>query len=130
MNANDVVNSFLAAVEARDLDAVAATLAEDISYENMPMAPIVGRDATLAALQRFLGPVDEVEWKVLRQMASGNAVANERVDRFHFPAGWLELPVAGFFEVNDDGKITLWRDYFDMPSYTNRLKELMSAPQP
>ena len=51
-------------------------------------------------------------------------VANERVDKFKIGDGWLELPVAGFFEVDDDGKITLWRDYFDLASYTDQLAKL------
>jgi limonene-1,2-epoxide hydrolase len=30
----------------------------------------------------------------------------------------------GVWEVGDDGLITLWRDYFDMGTYMNRLAEL------
>ena len=31
-----------------------------------------------------------------------------------FAAIGHDLPVMGVFEVDDDGRITLWRDYFDM----------------
>jgi limonene-1,2-epoxide hydrolase len=34
------------------------------------------------------------------------------------------MPVAGFFEVTDDGQISLWRDYFDLPTYTTQLAAL------
>ena len=34
------------------------------------------------------------------------------------------MPVAGFFEVNDDGLITLWRDYFDLATYTDQMAQL------
>ena len=37
----------------------------------------------------------------------------QRTDCFDLPAGRLELPVMGVFEVHD-GKIVAWRDYFDM----------------
>lgn len=63
-------------------------------------------------------------WPVLSQLESGRRVANERIDRFRIGEGWLELPVAGFFEVDDDGLITLWRDYFDLATYTNEMAKL------
>ena len=58
------------------------------------------------------------------QVFSGDVVINERVDRFHIGDGWLELPVAGFWEVRD-GLITLWRDCFDMSAYTSQLDALV-----
>jgi limonene-1,2-epoxide hydrolase len=39
-------------------------------------------------------------------------VLNEREDRFEIHGRWVTLPVAGIFEIRD-GRITLWRDYFD-----------------
>jgi limonene-1,2-epoxide hydrolase len=52
---------------------------------------------------------------------------NERLDRFKIGDGWLELPVAGVFEVNGDGLIKLWRDYFDLTVYTSQLTALTSG---
>lgn len=118
-----IVDAFIAAIEAKDIDAAVALVADDISYENMPMDPIVGRDAVAATLSRFLEPASDVDWPVLRQVADGNCVVNERVDRFKIGEGWLELPVAGVFEVAD-GVITLWRDYFDMGAYQRQMAEL------
>jgi limonene-1,2-epoxide hydrolase len=111
----DVVTAFIAAIEAKDLDTAMALVTDDVSYENVPMSPIVGREAVRAA---------SVDWQVARQMVSDNAVANERLDRFQIGDGWLEMPVAGFFEVTDDGQISLWRDYFDLPTYTTQLAAL------
>jgi limonene-1,2-epoxide hydrolase len=116
-----VVAAFIAAIEAKDLAAAGALVAEDISYENVPMQPIAGRDTMVAVLSAFMGPAVAVEWKVLREVAVGNVVANERIDRFQFPGGWVELPVAGFFEVDEQGLITLWRDYFDLSTYTTQM---------
>jgi limonene-1,2-epoxide hydrolase len=119
----EIVNAFIAAIERVDIDTAASLAAENISYENVPMQPIVGRAALKAALGAFLGATTDVDWRILRQVAVGNVVVNERIDRFEVNGGWLELPVAGFFEVND-GCITLWRDYFDLASYTTRMAEL------
>jgi len=44
----------------------------------------------------------------------------ERVDRFTLPNKSFELQVMGTFEVND-GKISAWRDYFDLNQFTTRM---------
>jgi limonene-1,2-epoxide hydrolase len=49
---------------------------------------------------------------------------NERVDRFRVGDRWADLPVAGVFEVNADGKIVLWRDYFDLTTFTTQFASL------
>lgn len=112
---------FIEAIERKDVDAAVALAAPAISYENMPISPIVGREGLAATLRAFLDPVDEVEWRILRQLEAGSVVLNERLDRFRIGDGWLELPVAGVFEVDSDGKVSLWRDYFDMETYTRQL---------
>jgi limonene-1,2-epoxide hydrolase len=124
MSPSEIVTAFIEAIERKDIAAAAALASPSISYENMPMQPIVGREAMVATLEMFLGSASEVDWVILRQHEIGNVVFNERVDRFRIGDGWLELPLAGVFEVDDDGLITLWRDYFDLASYQRRLAEL------
>lgn len=125
MSPLETVNIFMRSVESKDIDGAVALLAEDVSYENMPIDPIVGREAVRQVLEGFLKPAMHVEWRVLSEWEVGSTVINERVDRFEIGDGWLELPVAGFFEVKD-GLITLWRDYFDMGSYMSQLSSLTS----
>ena len=127
MSPSEIVTAFIEAIERKDIAAAAALASPSISYENMPMQPIAGRDAMVATLEMFLGGASEVDWVMLRQHEAGNVVFNERVDRFRIGDGWLELPVAGVFEVDDDGRISLWRDYFDLGSYQRRLAELMES---
>lgn len=127
MTPSETVTSFIEAIERLDIDSACALLAEDVSYENVPMKPIAGRDGVRAALGSFLGAASKVEWPVSSQFATGNRVANERVDRFKIGEGWLEMPVAGFFEVNDAGMITLWRDYFDLATYTDQMAALTAG---
>jgi limonene-1,2-epoxide hydrolase len=62
---------------------------------------------------------------VHRQVASDTTVLNERTDRFGVKGKWSGVDVAGVFEVRD-GKITLWRDYFDMNAMTAAITELTS----
>lgn len=122
----EVVAGFLAAIEARDVDAAITFVTDDVSYENMPMPPI-GKDAMAATLRGFLGVAKAVEWRVDRELVEGNLVVNERVDRFQMGDGWLELPIAGFFELTDDGLIRRWRDYFDMATYTTQRAALIGS---
>ena len=120
-----VVAGFIAAVERKDVAAAVELLSDDISYENMPIDPVRGRDNVRQVLEGFLAPATSVDWRIVSQFSSGPTVVNERVDRFEINGGWLELPVAGFFEVVD-GRIRLWRDYFDMGTYMRRITELMT----
>ncbi len=124
MSPAETVAAFIAAIEAKDVDAAVALAAADISYENMPTDPIVGHEGLARTLHSFLAPASTVEWRILKQWTFERTVINERLDRFQIGDGWLELPIAGIFEIDDDGKISLWRDYFDMGSYTRQFAKL------
>lgn len=125
-NPGEIVTAFIVAVEAKDLDTALGLVTEDVSYENVPIAPIVGKQAMRATLDSFLKSATGVEWRMLRQVVSGNVVINERLDRFQIGDGWLELPIAGFFEVTEEGLISVWRDYFDMSTYARQFTALTS----
>jgi limonene-1,2-epoxide hydrolase len=118
--AGAIVNQFIAALERQDVDAALALVADDIVYDNVPMGAVTGADGVRAALGPFISGAEGVEWLVYRQAEWGGLVMNERLDRFKIADKWVEIPVAGLFEV-DNGKITLWRDYFDLATFTNQL---------
>lgn len=109
----ETVNEFIRLVTSAQLDEAVALCAEDIEYDNVPMGKNIGRQA----VRDFLSPmVDglEVEFINHREAATGNIVMNERTDRFTKDGQSADILVAGVFEVNDEGQITLWRDYFDL----------------
>jgi len=116
----------ISAIEAKDIDAAVALLSEDISYENMPMKPMTGRSVVAKVLQGFLTPAEEVDWQIISEIERDDTVFNERLDRFKINGQWLELPIAGVFKVRE-GKIVLWRDYFDMATYSDQLKKITSS---
>jgi limonene-1,2-epoxide hydrolase len=113
MNALDTVNAMIRALEQRDVAAALAHMTDDIEYDNVPMGKVFGHEAVAASLGPFLGNCSEVEWVIHHEAATGDVVMNERTDRFHFPHKWAEVNVAGLFVLRD-GKIALWRDYFDL----------------
>lgn len=100
--------------ESRDAGAIAACLAKDAVWHNMPHPPITGRDAIERAIGRFLAGIDSVVFEILNEGAIGPGLyVNERVDRFRMADGrQIDLPVMGIFEMRD-GLVQSWRDYFD-----------------
>jgi limonene-1,2-epoxide hydrolase len=114
MTPGEVVTEFIQRVEAKDFAGAGELLAEDVHYDNVPLTPkFNGRAEVVAVLEGFLGASPEVAWSVHRQTETGRVVMNERTDRFEMGGNRLEIPVVGVWEVADDGRITLWRDYFD-----------------
>lgn len=121
MNPGATVTALIRANEARDVEAVLGLLTDDIAYENVPMGVMHGHDEVRAMLGPFLGGAERVEWEVLEQVEQGDVVMNERVDRFWLPGDIaIELRVAGLFKVRD-GKVALWRDYFDLAVFTEQM---------
>ncbi len=60
--------------------------------------------------------IDRIEFRVHDIVSHGAGVLTERTDVFYLDGGRIiERPVLGTFEVAD-GKITGWRDYFDVQS--------------
>jgi limonene-1,2-epoxide hydrolase len=111
MNAEKTVLAFVDAWNRLDEARIHGLMADGIVYHNMPMAPVTGIAAVRAHLAAW--PVDECEWIVRNIAVRGNVVLTERIDRFRRGADRIIVPVMGTFEVAD-GKITHWRDYFDM----------------
>ena len=124
MTPDETVTALVAACEARDLDAVCALVTDDIEYDNVPIGKNIGPDAMRAFLGVMAGNVDEVQFVIHRQTVTGNVVMNERTDRFRVGEKWMDLKVAGVFEVNDAGQVTLWRDYFDMGEFNEQMQKL------
>ena len=111
-----VVSAFVAAIEGKDLDSALALVAEDVVYDNVPLGEVRGPEGIRAALARILTSAERVEWLVHHQVGEADVVMNERLDRFLVAGRWIEVPVAGLFVLRD-GRIALWRDYFDAATY-------------
>jgi limonene-1,2-epoxide hydrolase len=88
-----------------------------VDYRNIPLPGDrhIGPDAVHAVLAAFSQTWDAT-LRVDNIAASGNVVLTERTENFTHRAGEkpdFELPVMGAFEFRD-GKITAWRDYFEL----------------
>lgn len=122
MSANThLVLEFIRAWSRNDVDVVMAYFTPDCVYHNIPVGPVQGTAAIRKTIESFTGMASEIEW-VVYQVAESEAgcVLTERLDRFKVGDGWIELPVMGVFELRD-GKISAWRDYFDLAQFQRQL---------
>jgi limonene-1,2-epoxide hydrolase len=116
----DLVRRFCEAWGRGDIDEIVGFFSDGAVYHNIPLAPVVGPEQIRATIEGFTGGVEQIEFRVDRIAADGGTVLTERHDIFTFANGVVDLPVMGTFEVAD-GKITAWRDYFDMNQFMSQL---------
>jgi limonene-1,2-epoxide hydrolase len=110
---SDIVHAFMAAMAVKDYDSALKYIAPHCEYDNVPIGKVTGPEGVRAVLEPFFAPTIENQLLVKRELAQGNTVILERLDRHLLDTGWVELPVTGIFEV-ENGQITLYRDYFDL----------------
>jgi limonene-1,2-epoxide hydrolase len=107
-----VVQDFLLALAANDLDGALALVADDIEYTNVSLPTIKGR----AGIDRVFRPLQRIGGRFrvhFHTIASeGTTVLTERTDELALGRVAQRFWVYGRFEVSD-GLITVWRDSFD-----------------
>lgn len=106
------VEKFLAALRDKDLDTAGGQLAEDLVYENVGFPTIHGSRRAMKLFAGMQRPSLGFDVKIHRAAAEGSSVLTERTDVLIIGPVRLQFWVCGVFEVHD-GRITLWRDYFD-----------------
>jgi limonene-1,2-epoxide hydrolase len=116
-SAEQVVRDFCAAASTRDPEALRPFFSDDVVYHNIPMDPAEGIEATMAVLNMFVTICEGLEFELHHVASDGATVLTERTDTFTINGRTAPLPVMGAFHVVD-GKITAWRDYFDMAQVT------------
>jgi len=106
------VETFLYALQDEDFDTVDSTFADTIVWQNVGWLTLQGRARIVKILRRGQGRVG-FEVKIHRMAADGDTVLTERTDAIVIGPLRLQFWVCGVFEVHA-GRITLWRDYFDL----------------
>jgi limonene-1,2-epoxide hydrolase len=124
------VRSFLAALDKLDIDAAIEYTAADIVYQNVPLPPARGRAAVAKQLGLLARYGTGFEAQIHHIASDGPVVLTERTDIVERGRLRADFWVCGTFEVRD-GRIELWRDYFDWLSATGSLlKGLVKAALP
>ena len=114
MDPESVVRDFCEAFSRQDLAELLGYFAEDAVYHNIPLPAAEGLPAIEATLKQFVDPSGEAHFEIRHLAVVGRAVLTERVDVLTIGGKRIEIPVMGTFELDASGKITAWRDYFDM----------------
>jgi limonene-1,2-epoxide hydrolase len=115
-----VVRGMCDAFAKHDAQALREFFTDDVVYHNIPMEPAVGIDATIAFIDGFFAMCESMLIETTHLAVRDNVVLTERVDTFTIGEIVAPLAVMGTFEIRD-GKISAWRDYFDMAQITKML---------
>ncbi|CAN5850903.1 limonene-1,2-epoxide hydrolase family protein [soil metagenome] len=108
-----VVEKFLFALRDKDLGLAGEQLAENLVYQNVGFPTIHGSRRAMKLFAGMQRPSLGFDVAIHRAAAEGASVLTERTDVLVIGPVRLQFWVCGVFEVHD-GRITLWRDYFDM----------------
>lgn len=126
-----VATNFLKLLEKRDVDSACDLLAEDVAYINVSMPAIHGRERVRKIFSRMMARESAGFEVYFHNVAvDGTSVLTERTDVLIFGPVRVQIWVWGHFDVVD-GKITVWKDYFDWWNVTvATLRGLLGAVVP
>jgi limonene-1,2-epoxide hydrolase len=107
-----VVETFLAALAAMDLDFAGELVDENVVYVNVGMPPVHGRRRMLRLFRPLARRNIGLEIYLHAIAANGATVLTDRTDALTFGRFRFQFWVVGRFDVQD-GRITYWRESFD-----------------
>lgn len=119
MTPKQTIEAAFAAFGMLDLEAVYALVDDGVVYQNMAQGPVHGL-AGLRELWANFGAITYLRSEVLNMVADGEIVLAERLEHMVIDGREIAVPMAGAFRVRD-GKITEWREYYDMPTFERQL---------
>ena len=114
--AERLVRAELDAWSRLDVDAIMAPFAVDAVWQAAPNVTFNGRDEILAAVGEYVARMKSAELRVVNLAVDGDKVFTERIDTFDYEGRHIAVRLMGIFETAD-GKITAWRDYYDVGSH-------------
>lgn len=109
------LHQLFADLDRLDFAAVAGHCTADCVYEDVPFveATVTGPAAIRAKLELGLGMLERLPTTIHELLEAADTVMVERTEVWHHRSGErATLRVAAVFKFHD-GKIRLWRDYWD-----------------
>jgi len=105
----------------RDPGALTAFFAPDGQWREANRSAAKGHDEIRAVFELQTGFATDFSFEFLNLAVSGDTVYTERVDRFVINDVLMTVPVAGVFELDAEGRIVDWRDYYDWADLERQL---------
>ena len=116
------VERFWAALYAREWDGIASFFGDDSVYYDVPtggLSAARGPERIVARLRLGIEPLSGYEHHLRAMAAEGDVVFTEHQEDWHFETGELvKLPFVSVQHVAE-GRITLWKDYWDYSTLMN-----------
>lgn len=109
----------------RNYDNVGLYFAEDGVYEDVPTPGNAAHGPVQVSMRLRIGhePVESFRHDIHRMIAEGNTVITEHTETWCFHTGeTVALPFVSIHELRD-GKIVLWRDYWDLSTLMNNVPQ-------
>jgi limonene-1,2-epoxide hydrolase len=132
-NAQQIVVEFCnawgdGAIARPDVNKIIGMFAEDGVWQLwVPAGPVFkGRAALRSEIERQCGFSSFMRCGITRIVSSGKNVVTERVDHFTMRGIRVEHALMAIYEIDADGKIAAWREYFDTADIG---KQLGMAPE-
>ena len=113
----DLTRAFFRAWERKDIAAIVAAFAPDGVYHNIPFKPVRGEEQIRKAVEKFVVAGDDMTFELLKVVCAGDTVVTERIDGWTHKGERRSLPVMGILEFDVEGRITGWREYFDLKTF-------------
>lgn len=107
-----IVTRFLQSIEQQDYATMAALLDPDLVYTNVSLPTIRGGEKVARLFESGLRRGGGFGVKMHSIAVNGDTVLTERTDLLKVGPFQMCFWVCGTFQVRD-GRIVLWRDYFD-----------------
>ena len=121
-----IIREFIQAWSRLDAGELAGYFTEDGTYHNIPASAVSGREPIAQFIAGFTEHWQSRDWEIISLFADGDRVMAERIDHTVVNGRPVDLPAVGVFEM-ENGKIKVWRDYFDLATYTDALTAALQA---
>jgi limonene-1,2-epoxide hydrolase len=126
----EIVGRFMAAwgdgtQESPDIETIMSMFSEDAVWQLwVPGGPILrGREAIEKDITRQLTFSNMMQCGPVHVTSNDRVVFTERVDHFESDGHRIEHALVAVFEVDDAGRISAWREYFDPGDVNRQLKK-------
>lgn len=85
---------------------------------------VQGQNNIQQFISGFIRPWESTDWEIVSLVADGDLVMVERLDKTVVAGSPVNLLCLEYFEL-ENGKIKIWRDYFDLSTYTTALTQAL-----
>ena len=120
MSLLDTVNDFYQSWSEGDIDSALNLCTDEIIFNNIPMAPIQGKDSIKDFLGRFGRGMSDIHCDILNVLEGDDIVMVEGVENYVKKGNKVAVPYMAVF-LFQDGRISEWKDYFDLATVEKQL---------